>query len=136
MRRNYLTKSISIILMLLAMLFSCDQPTDVGSNNSNQQTNEKQNQGNQNGENTGNEDNKDDVVTTENGTLAGSTLNMLTAVKNLMKFANVTLADAVICASLTPAKVVGIDNVTGSIEIGKRADISILDNELNLIRNM
>ena len=48
--------------MLLAMLFSCDQPTDVGSNNSNNQQN--QNQGNQNGENTGNEDNKDDVVTT------------------------------------------------------------------------
>ena len=64
MRRNYFMKSISIIFMLLAMLFSCDQPTDVGSNNSNQQTNENQNQGNQNGENTGNEDNKDDVVTT------------------------------------------------------------------------
>ena len=48
--------------MLLAMLFSCDQPTDVGSNNSNNQQN--QNQDNQNGENTGNEDNKDDVVTT------------------------------------------------------------------------
>ncbi|MBQ2125226.1 MAG: hypothetical protein II196_05475 [Spirochaetales bacterium] len=64
MRRNYLRKSISIILMLLAMLFSCDQPTDVGSNNSNQQTNENQNQDNQNGENTDNQDNKDDVVTT------------------------------------------------------------------------
>ena len=62
MRRNYFMKSISIIFMLLAMLFSCDQPTDVGSNNSNNQQN--QNQGNQNGENTGNEDNKDDVVTT------------------------------------------------------------------------
>lgn len=74
---------------------------------------------------------KDDVVTTENGTLAGSTLNMLQAVKNLMQFANATLADAVICATLTPAKVVGIDNITGSIEVGKRADISILDKELN-----
>ena len=60
MRKNYLMKSISIILMLLAMLFSCDQPTDVGSDNSNNQQN--QNQGNQNGGNTG--DNKDDVVTT------------------------------------------------------------------------
>ena len=77
---------------------------------------------------------KDDVVTTENGTLAGSTLNMLQAVKNLMKFANTTLADAIVCASLTPAKVVGIDDITGSIEIGKRADISILDKELNLIK--
>ncbi|MEE1289546.1 MAG: hypothetical protein UHW86_00790, partial [Spirochaetota bacterium] len=46
MRRNYFMKSISIIFMLLAMLFSCDQPTDVGSNNSNQQTNENQNQDN------------------------------------------------------------------------------------------
>ena len=79
---------------------------------------------------------KDDIVTTENGTLAGSTLNMLTAVKNVIKFANATLVDAIICASLTPAKVVGIDNITGSIEIGKRADISILDEELNLVRNV
>lgn len=79
---------------------------------------------------------KDDVVTTENGTLAGSTLNMLQAVKNLMDFANATLADAVICGSLTPAKVVGIDNITGSIEIDKRADISILDKELNFVRNV
>lgn len=79
---------------------------------------------------------KDDVVTTENGTLAGSTLNMLQAVKNLIKFANVTLADAIICASLTPAKVVGIDTITGSIEIGKRADISILDKELNHIKTL
>ena len=49
MRKNYFMKSISIILMLLVMMFSCDPPADVGSNNSNQQTNE--NQGNQNGEN-------------------------------------------------------------------------------------
>ena len=76
------------------------------------------------------------VVTTENGVLAGSTLNMLTAVKNLMNFANAPLVDAIICASLTPAKVIGIDNITGSIEIGKRADISILDKELNLVRNV
>lgn len=73
---------------------------------------------------------KDDIVTTENGTLAGSTLNMLNSVKNLMQFANAPLEDAIICASLTPAKVVGIDNITGSIEIGKRADISILDKDL------
>jgi len=79
---------------------------------------------------------KDDVVKTETGALAGSTLNMLTAVKNLMKFADVPLADAIICASLTPAKVVGIDDVTGSIEIGKRADISILDKELNHVKTL
>ena len=60
MRRNYFMKSISIIFMLLAMMFSCDQPTDVGSNNSNQQNQDN----NQNGGNTENENNKDDVVTT------------------------------------------------------------------------
>ena len=54
MKLKNLTKGLSVILMLLAMLFSC-QPTDIGSNNSNQQ-----NQNNQNDDNTGN----DDVVTT------------------------------------------------------------------------
>ena len=60
MRRNYFMKSISIILMLLAMLFSCQpvsEDTDSGNSNSNNTSqggnNDSDNTGNQNGENTG-----------------------------------------------------------------------------------
>jgi len=75
---------------------------------------------------------ENDMVKTIDGTLAGSTLNLLDAVKNLMKFSTATLAEAVVCASLNPAKVVGMDKVTGSIECGKRADIVILGKDLTM----
>ena len=59
-RRNYFMKSISIILMLLVMLFSCEPE------NENNDSNNSGNNTTQNGNNTGNtgEDNKDDTVTT------------------------------------------------------------------------
>ena len=58
-RRNYFMKSISIIFMLLAMLFSCEPE------NENNDSNNSGNNTTQNGNNTGNTgDNKDDVVTT------------------------------------------------------------------------
>ena len=35
-------------------------------------------------------------------------------------------------ASLIPAKSLGIDDVCGSLEIGRQADFIVLDEELNL----
>lgn len=77
---------------------------------------------------------KDEVVTTEDGTLAGSTLNLHKAVKNLMQFAGADLEEAVVCATRNPAKAVGIYDVVGSIDIGKRADMLILDRDLKIQR--
>lgn len=75
---------------------------------------------------------KDDVVTTKEGVLAGSTLNLYKAVKNLMNFTGATLAEAVVCATKNPAKAVGIYNEMGSIEVGKKADFIILDENLEI----
>lgn len=75
---------------------------------------------------------KDDVVKTEEGVLAGSTLNLHKAVKNLMNFSGATLAEAVICATRNPAMAVGIYDEVGSIEVGKRADLIILDEKLEI----
>lgn len=74
-----------------------------------------------------------DMVKTFDGTLAGSTLNLLDAVKNLVKFSTASLAEAIVCASLNPAKVVGLENMIGSIEYGKRADIVLLNKELSIV---
>ena len=64
MRKNYLTKSISIILMLLAMMFSCQPVTeDVGGSN-----NGGSNSGNQNGGNAGGEQTADSITITLIGT--------------------------------------------------------------------
>ena len=70
---------------------------------------------------------------TPDGALAGSTLDMLTAVKNLMKFADIPLGDAVACATKNPAQMVGIYDEVGSIEIGKRANMLVLDKNLDIM---
>ena len=70
---------------------------------------------------------KDGKALTLDGVLAGSTLNLWDAVKNLMRFASVPFAEAVRCATLNPAMEVGIERFVGSIEVGKRADLVLVD---------
>ena len=69
---------------------------------------------------------------TLDGVLAGSTLDMWSAVRNLVKFAGASIADAVTCASRNPARAVGIYETVGSIEAGKRADLIVTDDACNL----
>lgn len=63
---------------------------------------------------------------TPEGKLAGSTLDLKTAVENLMSFCGTGLAEAVRCATLNPAREVGIDGTVGSLAPGKRADALIV----------
>ncbi len=64
---------------------------------------------------------------TPDGVLAGSTLNLWDGVKNLMQFAAIPLEDAVLCATKNPAEMVRIANRVGTIEVGKRADLLLVD---------
>lgn len=63
----------------------------------------------------------------EDGVLAGSTLTMFKAVKNIMKFCNITLEEALKFATVNPARMVGADFV-GSLEKNYRADLIVLTN--------
>ncbi len=65
-------------------------------------------------------------VRAADGTLAGSTLSMDQAVRNLMAFTGCSLSDAVACASATPAGVLG-DASRGSLSPGCRGDVVVLD---------
>ena len=67
-------------------------------------------------------------VRTTDGTLAGSTLSMDQAVRNLMAFTGCSLADAVRCASVTPAALLG-DSARGRLEPGRRGDVVVLSPE-------
>lgn len=69
----------------------------------------------------------------EDGTLAGSTLKMIDAFKNSIKFLNLSLLDAVKMASTNPARNLGISDRKGSIEIGKDADLLVLDKNYDII---
>jgi N-acetylglucosamine-6-phosphate deacetylase len=63
------------------------------------------------------------------GRLAGSTITMLDAVKNIIKFAGLKLPQAVRLASANPAAVLGLTN-KGRIAPGFDADLILLDTDL------
>lgn len=65
------------------------------------------------------------------GSIAGSVISMLDAVK-LMHSLGVSWVDLAQMASLNPARLLGVDKVCGSIEVGKRADLVALDQDGNV----
>uniref|UniRef100_A0A7C3WWB5 N-acetylglucosamine-6-phosphate deacetylase n=1 Tax=Dictyoglomus turgidum TaxID=513050 RepID=A0A7C3WWB5_9BACT len=75
---------------------------------------------------------KDGKATLESGSLAGSTLTMNRAIKNMVEKEIVSLVDAIYMASLSPAKVIGIDGRKGSLEASKDADLTVLDESFNV----
>ncbi|MCU0514528.1 MAG: N-acetylglucosamine-6-phosphate deacetylase [Anaerolineae bacterium] len=64
------------------------------------------------------------------GTLAGSTLTMERALWHLMQATGEPLENVWQCASLNPAKAIHVANQKGSIEIGKDADLVLVDDGL------
>lgn len=72
---------------------------------------------------------KDGMAVTSDGALAGSTLDLFTALKNYMAFTGKTLENALPCATINPANEVGISNVCGSLDTGKNADFIILNDK-------
>lgn len=66
------------------------------------------------------------------GTLAGSILKMNTALFNIMKHTNLEIFEAVALASKNPAKLLTLDEKKGSIEIGKDADLTVFDDDIDV----
>lgn len=66
------------------------------------------------------------------GVLAGSTLDLLRAVRNLVKFTGAPAADALTCASRNPARALGQSDRFGMIAEGRRADFIALSDDLSL----
>jgi N-acetylglucosamine-6-phosphate deacetylase len=72
------------------------------------------------------------IARTNSGSLAGSTLTLEKAVANLIKLADIPILEAVHMASLVPAEFLGVDSSLGSILKGKRACMTMVDNDLNV----
>lgn len=66
--------------------------------------------------------------------LASSVVGMDTMVRTMVSGTSAALPDVIRMASLTPAERVGLAEEIGSLESGKRADILILDRDLNVKR--
>lgn len=67
------------------------------------------------------------------GTLAGSVLKMNVAVKNLVEKAGVSFTDAIDFATYNPAKNIGVLHERGTIEVGKRADLTVLNSDFEVL---
>jgi len=75
---------------------------------------------------------KNGIARTESGSLAGSTLRMIDAVKNMVQLCGVPLADAVHLASRNPAQIIGLGDKKGTLEVGKDADIIVFDKDFHM----
>ncbi len=74
----------------------------------------------------------DGVCVGPGGTLAGSDLDMIGAVRNAVSMLNLPLQDAVALASASPAAFLGLGAQRGRIAVGQAADLVLLDDALNV----
>ncbi len=79
---------------------------------------------------------KDGRAVTHDGAIAGSTLSMWQAVMNLRDFADIPFEDALYAATMAPAREIGLEQEIGSLDVGKRADLLIINNWLTVGRVM
>ncbi|AFT75517.1 N-acetylglucosamine-6-phosphate deacetylase [Alteromonas macleodii] len=76
---------------------------------------------------------QDNKLTTPDGTLAGSCLDMHGAVTNSINDINIALEHASTMASATPARFTKIHDRVGELEVGKRANFLVINNDNTLL---
>ena len=72
----------------------------------------------------------------EDGTIAGSVLKLNRAVQNVYENTEIGLARAFAAASLNPATAIHEEARKGSLEVGKDADIIIIDRNFDIIKTI
>jgi N-acetylglucosamine-6-phosphate deacetylase len=76
----------------------------------------------------------DGVCRDENGTLAGTGLDMATAVRNAVHLLDLSIVEAARMASEYPAGFLGLDDELGRIAPGFRANLVLMDDDLQVRR--
>ena len=71
------------------------------------------------------------AVLASDGTLAGSVATLPDCVRTAVKQMNIPLETAIACATIHPAKSLGIESLYGSIAAGKKADLVLWDADLH-----
>ncbi len=79
---------------------------------------------------------KGGVALTSTGNLAGSTLTLDAAVRNAMQFCELSFAEAVRMATLTPAQALGIEAQKGRLLPGADADVVLWDGNFSIQRTL
>ena len=76
----------------------------------------------------------DGICRDENGTLAGTTLDMAAAVRNAVTLLGLSIAEAARMASEYPAEFLGLGHELGRIAPGYRANLVLMDDEFKVQR--
>ncbi len=79
---------------------------------------------------------KDGRCVDENGTLGGSALTMIEAVKNAVEYVGIALDEALRMATLYPAKAIGVDKQLGTISESKIANLVIFDRDFSNVKTV
>lgn len=74
------------------------------------------------------------VALLNSGTIAGSTLHMNVGLKNMIEVALIPVDYAINSATINPARVLGVDDRKGSLQVGKDADIVVLDKDYSVVQ--
>ncbi|GKW12312.1 N-acetylglucosamine-6-phosphate deacetylase [Pectobacterium carotovorum subsp. carotovorum] len=77
---------------------------------------------------------RDGICVDEHGTLSGSALTMIDAVRNSVEHVGIALDEAIRMATLYPARAIGVDKQLGSIESGKVANLTAFDRDYHILK--
>jgi N-acetylglucosamine-6-phosphate deacetylase len=75
---------------------------------------------------------KDGRCVTADGTLAGSALDMATAIRNCVQQIGIPKDEAFRMASRYPAEMLGVSSSYGTIASGRTANFAICDDDINV----
>ena len=73
-----------------------------------------------------------DLSYDDEGLLSGSRMTLENACRNLMTHTGYGLCHAIRCATLNPARALGLDGEIGSVTAGKRANLILIDDAVNV----
>lgn len=79
---------------------------------------------------------RDGMLHISDGTIDGSALHILNGIKNWVEVIKIPMEEAVVMASLNPAKVCHVDNHKGSIKEFKDADFVVIDDDYQVIETI
>lgn len=79
---------------------------------------------------------RDGLCLDENGTLSGSALTMIAAVRNSVEFAGIALDEALRMATLYPAQALGVAARLGTLQAGKVANLTAFDRDYRITRTI
>jgi len=79
---------------------------------------------------------RDGLCLDENGTLSGSALTMIDAVRNSVEYVGIPLDETLRMATLYPARSLGVADRLGTLQVGKVANVTVFTREYRIMKTI